>query len=263
MTSANETLAKVIQELDGQNFADALMAWVSDLVPHDNIALLAYYQDRRPDLIFSDSNTPEVHADLGKGYIEGAYLLDPFFELHISRSPSGVYRLSDVAPDQFARTKYFIEYYRETTMVDEIVFVCYPNPGVSLQLCLGRDQESNKRFSRSDLRKARESSPIVVSLLARQWSDLNTTGSLRESDTIERISELAHAIHEVHLTPRQAQIILLILKGHSSTSIGLKLDIAYETVKVFRRQIYKKCNISSQAELFSLFLPLLYQLGEV
>jgi DNA-binding CsgD family transcriptional regulator len=39
--------------------------------------------------------------------------------------------------------------------------------------------------------------------------------------------------------------------------IGLKLGVAYETVKVFWRQIYKKCNISSQAELFSLFVPLI------
>lgn len=227
------------------------------MVPYDNIALLVYYQDRKPELLFADSKTPEVHADLDKGYLDGAYILDPFHELHISQASVGVYRLTDVAPDQFVRNQYFIEYYRETTMVDEIAFVCYPNSGVSLQLCLGRDRESNKKFSKSDLKKAQDFVPIIASLLTRHWSELDTSGSFDESKTTERISELAKTTHGIHLTPRQAEVILLVLKGHSSTSIGLKLGITYETVKVFRRQIYKKCNISSQAELFSLFVPLI------
>lgn len=50
---------------------------------------------------------------------------------------------------------------------------------------------------------------------------------------------------------------MLILRGHSSVSIGLKLGISAQTVKVFRRQLYRKCAISSQAELFNLLLPLL------
>jgi len=50
---------------------------------------------------------------------------------------------------------------------------------------------------------------------------------------------------------------LLILQGHSSGSIGLRLGVSAQTVKVFRRQLYARCGISSQAELFALLLPLL------
>ena len=63
--------------------------------------------------------------------------------------------------------------------------------------------------------------------------------------------------HGVALSPRQAEIALLILRGHSSVSIGLRLGISAQTVKVFRKQLYRKCRISSQAELFSLLMPLL------
>jgi DNA-binding CsgD family transcriptional regulator len=47
------------------------------------------------------------------------------------------------------------------------------------------------------------------------------------------------------------------LRGHSSVSIGLRLGLSAQTVKVFRKQLYRRCAISSQAELFALMLPLL------
>ena len=50
-------------------------------------------------------------------------------------------------------------------------------------------------------------------------------------------------------------VALLILRGYSTPSIGLRLGISAQTVKVFRKQLYQRCGISSQAELFSLMLP--------
>jgi DNA-binding NarL/FixJ family response regulator len=40
-------------------------------------------------------------------------------------------------------------------------------------------------------------------------------------------------------------------------SIGLRLAVSPQTVKVFRRQLYARCAIATQAELFALMLPLL------
>jgi DNA-binding CsgD family transcriptional regulator len=61
----------------------------------------------------------------------------------------------------------------------------------------------------------------------------------------------------IRLSPRQAEVALLILRGHSSVSIGLRLAVSPQTVKVFRRQLYARCAITTQAELFALLLPLL------
>lgn len=255
--SANTMLARVIQRLDGPDFVDGFKSWLGTVIAHDNVALLAYYPSGRPDLLFAQSKTPEVHADLDKGYLDGAFLLDPFHELHINRSPEGVYRFSDIAPDQFSRNRYFIEYYRETTMVDEIAVICTPNPGVSLQLCLGRDRETNRPYLKRELAAVEDAAPVIIALLKRQWSGLKATNKLEQHAAREGLIEAASQALEIKLTPRESEIVLLVLKGHSSASIGLRLEISYQTVKVFRRQIYKKCRISSQAELFSLFVPLL------
>ncbi|MEJ6123424.1 helix-turn-helix transcriptional regulator [Vibrio sp. 2-Bac 85] len=66
--------------------------------------------------------------------------------------------------------------------------------------------------------------------------------------------------HSISLSPRQTEVALYILQGHSSISIALNLNISKETVKVFRKQLYSKCSISSQAELFALLMPILSML---
>ena len=51
----------------------------------------------------------------------------------------------------------------------------------------------------------------------------------------------------------------MILRGHSTVSIALRMGMGMspQTKKVFRKQLYARCCISSQAELFALMLPLL------
>ena len=63
------------------------------------------------------------------------------------------------------------------------------------------------------------------------------------------------------LSEREAEVPQLILQGHSSKVIARMLGNSPETVKVFRKQLYQRCGISSQAELFALMLPLLRGAG--
>ena len=57
---------------------------------------------------------------------------------------------------------------------------------------------------------------------------------------------------DLKLTSRETAIIDLVLQGHSSESIGLKLNISTGTVKVHRRNVYRKLGISSQTQLLSI-----------
>ena len=65
---------------------------------------------------------------------------------------------------------------------------------------------------------------------------------------------LAHKTQPSELTQREAQVVNLMLEGHSSRAIGEVLKISGETVRVHRRNIYEKLGVSSQAELFRWFL---------
>ena len=141
--------------------------------------------------------------------------------------------------------------------VHAIAFVGYPADGVSVHICLGRDAVSGRRFSARDIATARRLAPIACGLIRQRWSDLRSSGDYSEQALADRLIESLLTTHGIKLSPRQAEIALLILRGHSSVSIGLRLEISSQTVKVFRKQLYRKCSISSQAELFSLIMPIL------
>jgi len=56
------------------------------------------------------------------------------------------------------------------------------------------------------------------------------------------------------LTPRECEVVKLVLRGYSTKSVSQSLGISPGTVKVHRENIYAKLAVSSQAELFNLFI---------
>ena len=254
---AETLLAQAIGAQDISAFATPFSQWLHSVVPYDNITVLAYFPARAPELLLAEAKDPSVHANFEKIYLAGAFLLDPFHELHVSRAKDGVYRLADIAPDQFQRNRYFRDYYSSTSLIDELGFVQHTTPDVSVHICLGRDNSSGTRFSSRELSADQRIAPIVRVLASRHWRDFEDRSAGTEADVSTRLRESLLGAQGIALSHRQAEVAMLVLKGNSSVSIGLKLGISPQTVKVFRKQLYRKCGISSQAELFNMMLPLL------
>ena len=250
-------LAETIKSLKKKDFSVYLNRWLRTLANHDNTTILAYFRDETPQILLADSETRAVHQNMSHVYLNGVYLLDPFYELHNSGADTNLYRMSDIAPDQFSRNQYFLEYYQRTTIIDEIAFIIWPSPQMSVHVCLGRDIRSKRRFTIRELSSTKQVLPIVETLVCEHWGNLRFSSEDHGENVLERMVRLVSETHGVQLTKRQAEVALLVLRGHSSASIGLRLGISPQTVKVFRKQLYRKCNISSQVELFALITPLL------
>jgi DNA-binding CsgD family transcriptional regulator len=56
------------------------------------------------------------------------------------------------------------------------------------------------------------------------------------------------------LTLREREIVTMVLRGHSTESIAMQLGISPGTVKIHRKNIYRKMKVSTQAELFAAFI---------
>lgn len=56
------------------------------------------------------------------------------------------------------------------------------------------------------------------------------------------------------LTPREREIVQLVVEGHPSATIAQRLGISRGTVKNHRRRLYGKLNITSERELFLLYV---------
>jgi DNA-binding CsgD family transcriptional regulator len=61
------------------------------------------------------------------------------------------------------------------------------------------------------------------------------------------------------LTPREREIVVLVLEGHPSASIAKRLGIGRGTVKNHRRRLYDKLDITTERELFLRYLEWLAQ----
>lgn len=254
--AAEGQMADVIRRMGGAGFESAMHDWLRRCLAPDNLIILAYRDSGPPQVLYRHSDQPQVYAALESTYLAGAYRLDPYHDLHVSRVPAGAYRLRDVAPDAFNRSRYFLDYYQQTTLMDEVTFIAYPHPDVSLNICLGRDATSQRSFTPPEIATAQRLAPVVAALAEVHWAGLAETARAADDETAALMSAL-ESQQAIRLSPRQAEVALLILRGHSSSSIGLRLGLSPQTVKVFRKQLYAKCRISSQAELFALMVPML------
>lgn len=259
--AAEARLAEIIRRIGGQGFESALYDWLRRCIAPDNIVILAYRDAAPPQVLFTQTEQPQVFAQLDATYLAGAYLLDPYHDLHVTRVPAGAYRLRDVAPDAFHRSRYFLDYYQQTTLIDEVAFVAYPHPDISLNICLGRDASSGRPFTASEVETAQRLAPVVTAMAETHWATLADPGGA-PADVSATLVAAMRDRHGVRLSPRQAEVALLILRGHSTQSIGLRLGLSPQTVKVFRKQLYAKCNLTSQAELFAMMVPVLTALSD-
>jgi DNA-binding CsgD family transcriptional regulator len=200
----------------------------------------------RPINLYDD--LPENYAAESRApWFEGAYLLDPFYGLFVNNAPDGIYHLADLAPDNFFDSEYYRAYYSRTGLTDEIGLIFNLDQDHCLLISLGnREAAPPKPGQVANLQLVL---PVLRSLCRKQQSA--GAGEITLSAPLDRAFR---NFGRDHLSARECEVIQLILKGHSNKSIAQLLEISVDTVKVYNKRFHTKLEISSQAELFSLFL---------
>jgi DNA-binding CsgD family transcriptional regulator len=252
-------LAEAIDAIGKATFYERMVRYLHRCMTFDNVIVIIFHGTAVPTVAYREIHGPDVFKHLEDQYLAGAYLLDPIYHFHLGRGQSGLYRLLDVAPDQFRRSRYFTWYYGRIGIIDEISAVLTTGEMSTVTVSMGCDRSSGQMFTAKSEAELRQHEPVILSLLRAHWNAggppaAKSQGASSLTDTLMRAMKLRHG---VALSQRQAEVALLILRGHSSPSIGLHLNISPQTVKVFRKQLYGRCNLSSQAELFALMMPLL------
>jgi DNA-binding CsgD family transcriptional regulator len=250
----HRTVGRLIDRLDHATFWTALVRAVSDYVPCDSWVALLFYPDRAP-LVLAEQPTESGGVDeLFQDYLNGLYLLDPFYIASRESQEARLVRLDDVAPDRFRFTDYYQRYFRLNIVEDEIQFNQPLEEGRTLSLSLG----AAHRFSPEAIETLSLIQPWVTALLRQRWhvemalkpSQAAPIPQGRQADLEASISHWNGA----SLTARELEVGRLMLSGYSSKAIAQKLAISVETVRVHKKHIYAKLGINSQSELFSIFL---------
>ena len=187
-------------------------------------------------------------------YLDGVYQLDPFYTRFCKDRKTSAMLIRDVAPDRFNLTEYYQRYYRNIELKDEMAIFTDLQGGRFLFFSISR-RGGEPRFRRRELKSVVRDLPVLASLCRRHFAEPSYNQETLSDNADERRMEYAlERFGESALTPREHEVAVHILKGHSSKSLAREIDISPETVKIHRRNIYRKLGISSQSELFLRFL---------
>lgn len=225
-------------------FPEALTALCQSVFAFDSLFVSLFSQDHAPRQLYSNLDDEATRRTIGP-YLSYAYLLDPFYGLFKADIGTTVVGLDECAPDDFRSTEYYHMFYSDTGLRDEVTIFAACGKGSSIVLSLGQRAFRRPRTAEAyDGLKALL--PVIASLCIKHWPNLPglpaTTGP--DFDRLDMPK----------LSLREAEVVRLMLKGHSTKSMARLMGNSPETVKVHRKRIYSKLGICSQGELFSQFL---------
>ncbi len=243
--------------LDDSEIGDCFRQIVGSLVRFDHIVVFAYREEERPIDLYNTFNAEE-HMLYVTLYQDGPYLLDPFYGA-AREGRFGLLRMRELAPDRFFSSEYYRSYYVQTGLAEEIGYFIPIGQGITVVLSLMR-KEATGVFPAREFALVKKTEALVAKLVRSSWSDLPSRFDrqqieLQSGQSRSRKGKGTKGVWDaLNLTSREAAIVELVLQGHSSESIGLRLKISTGTVKVHRRNVYRKLGISSQTQLLALYM---------
>lgn len=244
-------LAQLIQGAGGVDFPVLLEQTLHELAGFDTVLINTYKGQHRP-LLIHDNYPPERREQGIERYLSQAYLLDPFFKAEHDGLDKGVHRLRELAPDRFEASDYYHHYYRALGLDDEVGLFARVSSDVVMVVSLGFRQDTPP-LTRRSLIALRHIAPVIEALLVEywKWQGQRFQAQLAEREPVEAAFD---SFGRASLTAREREIVRLLLAGHSTKSAAQELAISDGTVKVHRKHIYQRLEISSQSQLFRLFL---------
>jgi len=255
--------AAIVSLIGSDKFFDDLADILGDALPFKWLHILQYIKDAAP---ISLANSPRnISYQRGfDNYLNFTYVINPTYRAFQMGAKSGVYLITDFIQDGHddvigsADFEIRIEDsepigYRTPgwpkDMTEFIVLINLANDTAVDFTFLTEKNNAHLPEQESCLKKA---FPILEAVLIKQF-EINPKSFERQRSRPRQEDRFQNFGSDT-LTDREREVVQLILIGHNSNSIALKLCVSLSTIKTHRRNIYHKLQISSQTELFSLFL---------
>ena len=233
---------------------DKLVDYLRNFVSFDSLIILGYQNGCQPVFLFSsherqnntESPTP-VHFDAH----------DPFYAEFTSRKGLGIYGIDDVVSDPVR-----VKEHRQSTISgdsyqDELA-ICMPQDNSRRIVVFLRRDKTNAVFSLEDKRLLIRHLDPLYSLCQHLWPEVWSTEPVIERNNLAELLQysLSNFGGDI-LTDREKETTTLIVQGCDNKGISERLNISIATVKVHRKNIYTKFEVSSVEELFQVFLSYL------
>jgi DNA-binding CsgD family transcriptional regulator len=257
----NKDLSKAITSLGSDQFFPRVLAAICRRVKVDYPQVWLYHKELPPQCIYHEIPSYAVRSQVDL-YLDGPYREDPFYQISMSQPRGRFYRLAELTADMLEQSSYYEHYYRDTGTVDELIYLSRLVDGSVINISLMR-KAGHGMFNPEEFALLRTLAPPLSALLRShsQMADFSNR-YLLEPDIDGVIDHAFNAFGSSLLSPREKGVLELMLRGYSSAASAERLGIAVETLRRHRKSIYRKLDVNSQTDLFSLFINCLSYLGE-
>ncbi len=260
----NEAVGQMIAHLDDAVFPRILISAIRSLVLIDKSLIMLEKKQQIPVHLFDSGIAPKERELHVERYLSGAYLLDPVYQALFRGIKPGFYHLKELSPDNFEQSEYYRVYYKATGIVDDVLYLVMLDEDTSLSIMLGRDLDKPP-YTEQEQNHLRIVEPIVQNVAKRHWGhmDMESTAAGSSMSDLDQQLEMAFEnFGKSILTKRETELTRLMLRGHSVKSAAWEMRISPDTIKMHRKNLYAKLNISDHPDLFSLFISALSCVGQ-
>jgi len=255
--SQPSTLRYLGQSVGTGEFHGACLALMAELVPQDSRWIVVYSRVARPrTLRFDVAPSPSVEIDRDlvlSTYELGFYRFDPFFRYWQTGGAPGVVGMHEIPVPPSRENTYLTDFMPMTGMADDVA-VLLP---VSDHECVALTMDRSTTFSNDEFELLRQICPLFAGLNEAHLRAAAWKEERDETGTPSAPLDFGSAVRSFtsdDLTPRERDIVHLILGGFSNDAIARRIAIGVGTVRNHRKRIYAKLDITTERELFSLFL---------
>ena len=255
----NAELAQILRTAELDDVWRYIFHVFRDNLDISSISVIQYFGDTMPEVLFSEAADDPSGVRI-TAYLQGAYLLDPFFQASLDQMLEGCYSLSNLSPDNFKKGEYYNTFFAAYGLMDEINLFFQTDGGKSVAISLGRETGSRRFGHRT--RRVLEAScnflgPVVERSARRAAHRPDHINSELRADFHAKLKAALERLGTRVLTPREKTIIDHLLRGYSVKVAAERLGVSEGTVRIHRHSIYAKLDIGSQTELFALVIEAL------
>jgi DNA-binding CsgD family transcriptional regulator len=257
--------AEVMEHVDDPDLPEILTRSLVTLIDFEYSVVFIYRGKASPIHLCDTFPTPESRSGINN-YVKSTYILNPLYNAYRCGLKTGVYRLRDLVPDSSIDSTSLRKYRISANSAEEIGYLTEGWPpgreelciamelpgGECAELTLSRKASSHGGFTEADIASLSPVVPFLSAAIRRYWRGARMMYPSSAPGT--SAEDALRAFGRNTLSPRERELAQLLLRGHSSASIGLRLGISTTTVKTHRKNLYSKLGIATQFELFSLFL---------
>ena len=253
LSDFSKYLAGALNHCGKEDFSSYLANLFKHIVPTDNIMIIVYPSRKLPRIDYNDLPANNQRSMAGH-FLSGAFLLDPCYLAVTQEKKSGFYHLPKIAPSGFQESEYYKTYFTQAGLIDECGYLIHLDEEGRkfVNISLGQTQKAS-HFSDKDLVRLEEVFPMIEALTKCHWTPLEVEQEVSYDLRAQLEMALASFGTSV-LTDREGQIVKLILQGYSNKAIAERFSISIETVKLHRKNAYAKLDLSTQGEIFNLFI---------